>query len=84
MIAKEDSVKVYRTRNSSYVVNPVEKTVTRYHLGENSRWHDGRKIHYEFMSRYWAGGLYFHAIDPDTGQVRGFVTSEVTEVLSDL
>lgn len=72
---------IYKTQNSEFHVDPVEKTVRRVPLKGNLWWHDGVDVKYEFMTRQFDGSIYFHAIDPDTGGFRPFVTSRVLEVV---
>ena len=71
---------VYKTRNSEFHVDPVAKTVKRVPLSGSPRWHDGVDVKYEFMTRQFDGTIYFHARDPDTGNLRPITTSQVIDV----
>lgn len=70
-------IKFIETENSVFEVDTVAKTVTRIHGGDNPHWTDKVKAPFEFMQHLVGGELYFHAFDPETGNLRPFVTSRV-------
>jgi len=74
-------IKRYETENSLFIVDPIAKTVTRIHNKDNPHWSDNTRVSYEFMQHLPGGGLYFHAIDPETGTLRPFVTSRLKETV---
>lgn len=71
---------IYKTRNSEFHVDPIAKTVKRVPLSGNPRRHDGLEMRYEFMTRQFDGTIYFHARDPDTGNLSPFTTPQVIDV----